>query len=206
MNARPSAPPPRVERDEGPSNAPKGNGQNGAGRPAPSQTLPPPPGQTMRGQRRLGGRARRRAIIYDDQARRFGRKGPAPSPVEVRRVRRVLRRIDPWSLFRFAFVLYACALTVFMAAVVALWLVASSAGAIPSIEHFITQLFALKKFTFKSRQLFFGTLGVGVVGVVAATLFTVIAAVLYNLISDIVGGIELTLLEEHPVDTFGPGR
>jgi len=155
----------------------------------------------MRAPRVLGGTARRRAVVYDDQARRFGRRrGPASSPVEVHRVRRVLRRIDPWSLFRFIFVLYACALMVFMAAVVALWIVASSAGAIPSIEHFITQLFALKKFTFKPRQLFFGTLGIGVVGVIAATMFTVIAAVLYNLISDVVGGIELTVLEEKPLD------
>jgi len=155
----------------------------------------------MRAPRRLGGRARRRAIIYDDQAKRFGRKGPAPSPVEVRRVRRVLRRIDPWSLFRFAFVLYACAVVVFTAGAVALWLVASSAGAIPSIEHFITQLFVLKKFTLKPRQLLLGTVAIGVVWAIAATLFTVIAAVLYNLISDIVGGIELTVLEEQPIDT-----
>jgi len=144
--------------------------------------------------------------VYDDQARRFGRKGPAPAPVEVRRVRRVVRRVDPWSLFRFAFVLYFCAVVVFMAGAVALWLVASSAGAIPSIEHFITQLFVLKNFTLKPRDLFLGALGLGVVWALAATLFTVIAAVLYNLISDVVGGIELTMLEEHPVDTVTEAR
>ena len=159
MNARPSAPPPSVERDDGAPNAPKGGRRNGSGRPAISPALPPIPGQappipgqTMRAPRVMGGKARRRAIVYDDQARRFGRKGPAPSPVEVRRVRRVVRRVDPWSLFRFAFVLYFCAVVVFMAGAVALWLVASSAGAIPSIEHFITQLFVLKNFTLKPRR------------------------------------------------------
>jgi Transmembrane domain of unknown function (DUF3566) len=147
---------------------------------------------------------RRRTVIYDDQSRKPGRRGPAPRVVEVRRVRRVLRRLDTWSVFRFAVLLYLCGLVVFMTAVVGVWLLASSAGAIPSIEHFITQLFALKNFRFKPRQLFFGTLGVAAVGVFLATLFTVLLAVLFNLISDVVGGIEMTVLEEEPVDSGTP--
>jgi hypothetical protein len=147
---------------------------------------------------------RRRTVVYDDQTRRPGRKAPAPRLVEVRRVRRVLRRIDTWSVFRFAVLLYLCGLVVFMAAVVGVWTLASSAGAIPSIENFITQLFALKHFRFKAGQLFLGTLGVGVVWVFVATLFTVLTAVLFNLISDVVGGIELTILEEEPIDTGPP--
>jgi len=38
------------------------------------------------------------------------------------------------------------------------------------------------------------------VWVFLATLFTVLFAVLFNLISDVVGGIEMTVLEEEPVD------
>lgn len=145
---------------------------------------------------------RRRAVAYDDQARRPGR-GPAPPPVEVLRVRRVVRRVDTWSLFRFSVLLYLCALFVFLVAAVGLWTVASAAGAIPSIEDFITQLFALKKFRFQASQLLVGTVAIGVIGVMAATLFTVIAGVLYNLISDVVGGIELTVLEEEPLEVVG---
>ena len=124
---------------------------------------------------------------------------PAASGVEVRRVRRVLRKIDTWSMFRFAILLYVCTLVVCMAAFLGVWLVASGAGAIPSIENFITQLFALKKFHFKAVQLFLGTLAIGVIGVFVSTLVTVVAGVLYNLISDVVGGIEVTVLEEDPV-------
>jgi hypothetical protein len=143
--------------------------------------------------------ARQHAVVYDDQARRPGRRNPSPPLVEVRRARRVLRRVDSWSLFRFSIVLYACGLVVFMTASVGLWIVASAAGAIPSIENFITQLFALKKFHFKAAQLFLGTFAVGVVGVFLATLFTVVTGVLYNLISDVVGGVEITVLEEEPI-------
>jgi len=123
--------------------------------------------------------------------------------VEIRRVRRVLRRVDSWSLFRFAVLLYACALLIFLVAAVGLWTLATTAGAIPSIENFITQLFALKKFHFQPTQLLLATVGMGVVWVFAATLFTVIAGVLYNLISDVVGGIELTVLEEEPLEIVG---
>jgi transmembrane protein DUF3566 len=139
-------------------------------------------------------------VAVDDRARRPGRRSPAPPLVEVRRVRRVLRRVDSWSLFRFSVVLYGCGLVVFVAAAVGLWLVASAAGAIPSIENFITQLFALKKFRFKSAQLLLGTVGVGIIGVFVATLFTVVTGVLYNLISDVVGGVEITVLEEEPLN------
>jgi hypothetical protein len=121
------------------------------------------------------------------------------SQVEVRRARRVLRKIDTWSLFRFALLLYLCTLVVCMAAFVGMWLVASGAGAIPSIENFITQLFALKKFHFKAFQLFGATFAIGLIGVFVATLFTVLVGVLYNLITDVVGGIEITVLEENPV-------
>jgi len=157
----------------------------------PLADMPVPPAPTGRS---------RPTVVYDDQARKPRRKGPAPRVVEVRRVRRVLRRIDTWSVFRFAVALYLCGLVVLLTTGVGLWLLASGAGAIPNIEHFITQLFALKRFTFKPRQLFLGLLGVGAVWVFVATLLTVLTTVLFNLISDVVGGIELTILEEEPLD------
>jgi len=137
-------------------------------------------------------------VAYDDQVRRGG-QGLASPPVEVRRARRVLRRIEIWTLFRFAVVLYSCALVVFMAAAIALWIVASLSGAIPSIETFITQLFVLKGFHFKVLQLFAASLGIGIIGVLVATMFTVLTGILYNLISDVIGGIEITVLEEEPL-------
>jgi hypothetical protein len=153
------------------------------------------------GRRNRPGQGRGR--VSGDGTGRSGRHVQAAPPVEVRRVRRVLRRVDSWSLFRFAALLYSCALLVFMAAAIGLWIVASSAGAIPSIENFITQLFALKKFHFKAVQLFVAVFGIGLVWVFAATLFTVITGVLYNLISDVVGGIEITVLEEKPIEPGG---
>ena len=140
-------------------------------------------------------RSRRPAVLFDDQVR-----SDTPRAVEVRLVRRVVRRIDTWSLCRFALLLYTCALVIFMVAFVGMWLVASGTGSIPSIENFITQLFALKKFKFQAAQLGLATLAFGIIGVLVATLLTTVGGVLYNLISDVVGGVELTVLEEEPLE------
>ncbi len=142
-----------------------------------------------------------RVVLYDDQVTTA--RGDDPPPVQVRRVRRVVRRVDSWSVFRFSLMLYLCALAIGMAAAVGMWIVASISGAIPSIENFITQLFALKKFTFEPLQMFLGTLGIGIVCVFVATLMTVLTGVLFNLISDVVGGVEITVLEEEPLEVVG---
>jgi Transmembrane domain of unknown function (DUF3566) len=175
---------------------------NGSAAPA-AVTSAPATGRTPAISTRRGGRT---TIRYDDQARKPRRRGPAPSVVEVRRVRRVLRRVDTWSVFRFGVLLYLCLAVVVVTAGVGLWLLASGAGAIPNIEHFITQLFALKHFTFKPGQMLLGLVGVCAVWVFVATLMTVLGAVLFNLISDVVGGIELTMLEEDPVDARARGE
>lgn len=173
---------------------PGADGDGGAPPPRPAPT-----GRVPKVSTRRGGRT----ILYDDQARKPTRKGPVPSIVEVRRVRRVLRRVDTWSVFRFAVLLYLCGAVVIIAAGVGMWLLADGAGAIPNIEHFITQLFALKHFTFNPLQLLGATFALGIIGVFVATFVTVLTGVLFNLISDIVGGVELTVLEEEPLEVVG---
>jgi hypothetical protein len=198
MSIRPA----QVPRGDAESDRPADPPPNGGRRP-PSAGTTAPPGKPPA--TRVQGRPTRatRRGTYDDRTGRSRRRGSAPPPVEIRRVRRVVRRVDTWTVFRFSAVLYVCGLFVFMASVVGLWVVASSAGAIPSIQNFITQLFALKNFKFKAGQLFLATFAIGVICVFAATLFTVITAVLYNLISDVVGGVEVTMLEEEPIEV-GP--
>jgi hypothetical protein len=195
MSSRPGAAQQRGEEvDARPASEPGGAAR---GRPGANGNRP------ARSAAGSGASGRRRAATTLDLTARRGRRGAASQPVEVRRVRRILRRVDTWSVFRFSAVLYLCGLLIFMAAVVGLWILASGAGAIPSIENFITQLFALKKFHFKAVQLFLATFAIGIVWVFAATLFTVVSAVLYNLISDVVGGIELIVLEEEPLEVVG---
>ena len=57
-------------------------------------------------------------------------------------------------------------------------------------------MFALDSFDFNGEQIFRATAVGGLVLVVAGSGFTVLMAVLFNLISDITGGMRMTVVEE----------
>ncbi|MDP6288545.1 MAG: DUF3566 domain-containing protein, partial [Acidimicrobiales bacterium] len=69
-------------------------------------------------------------------------------------------------------------------------------GTIQKVESFIEDLFALEVFEFDSEQilriLFLG----GLILVVGGTAITVVLVVLFNLISDLTGGVRFTMIEE----------
>lgn len=117
---------------------------------------------------------------------------------QARRVRRVIRRVDPWSVLRFSLVFYACMLVVGMVAGFVLWAAASTTGLIDNIERFFEELFALESFTINGGLIFRSTLIGGLVLVLLGTGANVLMSVLYNLTSDVVGGVEVTVLEEQP--------
>ena len=116
-----------------------------------------------------------------------------------RRVRRVIRRVDPWTVLRFSLLFYVCMLIVGMVAGFLLWGAASTTGVIDNVERFFKELFALESFTINGGLIFRSTLIGGAVLVLLGTGANVLMAVLYNLTSDVVGGIEVVVLEEEPV-------
>ena len=115
-----------------------------------------------------------------------------------RRLRRVIRRVDPWTVLRFSLLFYGCMLVVGMVAGLLLWAAASTTGVIDNVERFIRELFALESFAFNGVLLLESTLIGGLVLVLLGTGANVLMAVLYNLTADVVGGIEVTVLEEEP--------
>jgi hypothetical protein len=118
------------------------------------------------------------------------------SGYKVRKVRRVLRHIEPWSALKVGLIFYTCVWGLSTIAVRILWNTAEDAGTIEKVESFIEDLFALEVFEFDSEQIlriFF--LG-GLILVVGGTAITVILVVLFNLISDLTGGVRFTMIEE----------
>ena len=118
------------------------------------------------------------------------------SGYRVRKVRRVLRHIEPWSALKVGLIFYTCIWGLSTIAVRILWNTAEDAGTIDKIESFIEDLFALEVFEFDSEQIlriFF--LG-GLILVVGGTAITVVLVVLFNLISDLTGGVRFTMIEE----------
>ncbi len=117
----------------------------------------------------------------------------------VRRVTRVVRRVDTWSVFKVALLFWVVAYLILLVAGVLLWSVAVSTGTVDNVESFIKDLLALDTFTFDGQKIFRASWVLGAFMAVAGTGFTVTLAVLYNLFSDLVGGIRVTVLEEEVV-------
>lgn len=117
-------------------------------------------------------------------------------PRRGRRERRVLRRIDPLSVLKFSLVFYACVLVVVLVAGIVLWLLASVTGVVGNIEKFIGDLFALENFRFKALQILEASMLGGAVLALLGSGLNVLAALLYNLIAESVGGIEVTVSDE----------
>ena len=120
-----------------------------------------------------------------------------------RRVRRVVRRIDTWSVLKVSALFFTTFTLVVVLAGVILWVAGSVLGAVDSVESFMVAI-GFEGFQFVGAQLLRGFVAAGLVIVVLGTGFSVLMAVVYNLISDLVGGIQLTVLEEdtrpRPVD------
>ena len=145
---------------------------------------------------------------------RFGRAASAPLPnidqsiasapassapmggYRVRRVRRLVRHIEPWSVLKVCLVFYLCVWGLLVIATRMLWSAADEAGTISKVESFIEELFALETFTFDSAQIFRIFVLGGLVLVVGGIGVTVVLVILFNLISDLTGGIRFTMVEE----------
>lgn len=114
----------------------------------------------------------------------------------ARRTRRVLRRLDPWSVLKVSLVFYLCCYVVAIVAGVLLWRLADSTDVIANIESFVMDYGGFETFEFEPDLILQGGLLVGAVLVVLATGLTVLGAVLFNLISDLVGGVRVVVIEE----------
>ena len=117
--------------------------------------------------------------------------------LQGRRVRRIVRHVDVWSVLKFSLLLYTCLLVVGLVAGTLLWLAASSAGMIDNVEKFVEGV-GFNDFRFLGGALLKAAALSGLVLVVLGTGINVLVTVLYNLISDVVGGIEVSFLEEEP--------
>ena len=82
-------------------------------------------------------------------------------------------------------------LVIFVFASVLLWYAADTTGTLLSMEKSIKTLFSLKTFTVHPGEVAEYTSGVGVVVAVVGTLTNILLALIYNLISEVVGGVRV---------------
>lgn len=131
---------------------------------------------------------------YEPMAALFVEPLPGGKP-RVRKVSRVLRAVDAWSVFKVSIIFYLAMYLVCLIAGVLLWNVAYSTGTIDNLSNFF-ESFGWKSFQFKGGEIFHNAWILGLFLVVGLTGMNVVLATLFNLIADLVGGIRLTVLEE----------
>ncbi|MFN8041055.1 MAG: DUF3566 domain-containing protein [Acidimicrobiales bacterium] len=124
-----------------------------------------------------------------------GWRGRPKGKLKARRVRRVVRYVSPWSVFKVSLLFSVCLWLILMVAGVILWQGAEGSGMVANIEKFLAKLLAEQSFTIDGRELFRATAIAGVMLVFAGSAFSVLLALLFNVISDITGGIRFTVLE-----------
>lgn len=123
----------------------------------------------------------------------------------VRRVTRVIRSIDPWTIFKLALVVNVVLYAAVLLSVVLLWNVAMATGTVDNVERFL-ESFGWDSFDFRGGELYHAAWISGLFLAVLATGLWVLAAVVFNLVTDLVGGVRVTVLEEEVVVHDSPSR
>ncbi len=135
------------------------------------------------------------AAAAADEPRRFARR----RRLRARKVRRVVRHIDPWSVLTFSVLFHLALFTALLLAGVLLWNAAVNAGTVESVESFIEEIGDYEAFEIDSAQIFRSAVIIAGTLTLASSVLLVLLTVVFNLISDLIGGIRVTVIEEETV-------
>ena len=117
----------------------------------------------------------------------------------VRRVRRVIRKFDPWTVFKVSLIFHVVLMLGMLLGLLIFWSVLVNVGIPDALDRFLAQITVIDEGdSFFNNGDRFVRVVVFLVAIfsVAMTVLTTLSAVIYNLISDVVGGVEVVMLEE----------
>jgi hypothetical protein len=125
-----------------------------------------------------------------------GRKPATKGGRGPRRARLQLRHIDTWSAFKISFVLSIALFFIWMVAVGVLYGVLSGLGVFDTLNELFGQLSSSGGGNVITPGVVFGAAAViGAVNIILLTALGTVTTFIYNLCSDLVGGLEVTLSE-----------
>ncbi|MET0900856.1 MAG: DUF3566 domain-containing protein [Mycobacterium sp.] len=121
-----------------------------------------------------------------------GKQGPVRASMQI-------RRIDPWSALKVSLLLSIAMFFVWMIAVAIMYLVLGGMGVWSKLNSNVGDLLTSTSGSggelVSSGTIFGGALLIGLVNIVLLTAMATVGAFIYNLITDIVGGVEVTLAD-----------
>ncbi len=132
------------------------------------------------------------------QAARQAQNGTLPA----RRAQLAVVRLEPWSVMKFSFMISLVGWVVLFVAVAGLYFVLTKLGVFHSIETSVSSVTSGKDSSgvkasnwFSSSRVLGYTMLIGAVNVILITALATIGSVVYNLVTHVAGGIEVTLKE-----------
>lgn len=171
----------------------------GGFRPTPDNARPANGGGLPPG---IGGAAAVGAARVGDAVRAARTSVSSAASRGPRRARLNLKRIDPWSVMKFAFAVSVVLFIVVVVATSVLYLALDAMGVFQSVNDSLTDLVSASGgqgtnsgFQITAKGVILTSALVGLVNVVLFTALATLGAFIYNVCADLVGGIELTLAE-----------
>jgi hypothetical protein len=126
----------------------------------------------------------------------------AQSKRTARQAHLTIARVEPWSVMKFSFVVSLVAFVILFVAVSVLYGVLSALGVFDSLQHVVSSVTSSQssagvnaKAWFSASKVLGYTALLGSLNIVLITAMSTIGAVVYNLTSRLVGGVEVTLRE-----------
>ncbi len=163
-----------------------------AGRTGPFSAIP-------RG-RYLGGAAA--AVGGKVKPAKAAKPGKAASQVAGRRADLVVARLEPWSVMKFSFLMSLVAWVVLFVAVAFLYFTLSGLGVFTSIQHTLSSVTSSNNSSginlshwFSASRILGYTMLLGAVNIILITALCTVGSMIYNLVTHLGGGIEITLRE-----------
>jgi hypothetical protein len=127
---------------------------------------------------------------------------PGPAKRSARQAHLTVARIEPWSVMKFSFVVSLVAFVILFVAVSILYGTLSALGVFDSIQHTVENLTSSTDSSgvnagnwFTASRVLGYTALLGSLNIVLITAMSTIGAVIYNLTSRLIGGVEVTLRE-----------
>ena len=116
-----------------------------------------------------------------------------------RQAKVVITRVQPWSILKFSLLFYFCIMLIFVFGLLILYWLLGLIGVLDTVTKTLQQFaFGSTKSGFKINGfwIFSRLFVVGVIGVVGWSIVNMFIAVLYNLVADVIGGVQITMSEQ----------